>query len=158
MTVLARRIAAVPKRTSTDTWRAIAALLAAPGSPAHAELTAVTNVAGMLIAEECTRDNPIVVTAAAGPRVRIYTVHGEDALDDDEVNESPLAAYPTDEDQWQVALPCQADELASIAAALAAHPRVAAHADDDDASAVTAAASATSSGGNLIDLAELERP
>lgn len=158
MTVVARRVAAIPKRTSTETWRAIAALLAAPGSSAHDELTAATNVAGMLIADEYTRDAPIVVTAAAGPRVRIYTGHGEDALDDDEVNETPLAAYPTEESQWQLSLPCLADDLDVTTAALAAHPHLVARSAADDVAPLTSSTSAAAGGGVVINLAELERP
>lgn len=158
MTVVARRVAAIPKRTSTDTWRAIVALLADPGSPGHAELTGVTNVAAMLIADECTRDAPIVVTAAAGPRVRIYTVHGENAFDDDEVNEIPLATYPTGEAEWQTSLPCLDDELAVTSAALGAQPHVVARSVLDDLTAATAAASSAIGGGAVFNRAELERP
>jgi hypothetical protein len=158
VTVVARRVAAIPKRTSTDTWRTIVALLAAPGSRAHAELTAATNVAGMLIADECTGDAPIVVTAAAGPRVRIYTVHGDDALDDNEVNETALAAYPTDESQWQVSLPCPDDEVAATTAALAGQPHVVVRSAADDAPPVTSPATAATGGGVVINLSELERP
>lgn len=157
MTVVARRVAAIPKRTSTETWRAIVALLAPPGTAAYTELIAATNVAAMLIADDCTRDSPIVVTAAAGPRVRIYTVHDEDALDDDEVDESPLASYPTDEVEWLVSLPCPGDEVAATSGALAAQPHVVARSTTDDLAPATAGAP-PEGGRAVINLAELERP
>lgn len=160
MSIVARRVAAIPKRTSVDTWRTIVGLLARPGSAAHDELTAVTNIGAMLIADEYTRAAAIVVTASAGPRVRIYTVHNDDALDEDEVNEAPLASYPTDETDWQVSLPCADGELDAVTAALAGHPHVVARAltDDVDNTFATTASATGTSGMPVINLAELERP
>jgi hypothetical protein len=157
VSVVARRVAAIPTRTSVGTWQVIADLLAASGSAAHAELMAATNVAAMLIADEYTRDAAIVVTAASGPRVRIYTLHGDDAIDGDHTNETPLAAYPTDEADWDVSLPCADAELDSVNAALDTVPHVAARALTDDIdTAVTA--SASGAGSVVINLTELERP
>ena len=83
MSVVSRKVAAIPVRTSVETWNTVAALLAAPNDAARATLEAITSVAAMLIGEEYTRDAPIVVTPASGPRVRVYTVHGAAAIDAD---------------------------------------------------------------------------
>jgi hypothetical protein len=72
---IARRIASVPARTSTETWQAIIELLAEAGSAAHRELTDVTSIAGILISEEYTRESPIVIKPETGSRIRVYTIH-----------------------------------------------------------------------------------
>lgn len=161
MTVVARRIASIPKRTSVDTWRVIADLLADPGGAAHNELLAVTNVVAMLIADENTRDTPIIVTASAGPRVRIYTLHEDSALDEDEVQELPLSAYPTDEAEWELSVPCADSDLDFVRSALAAHPHVTARSTTEDVEKAVAASSSIPGGRQVpveINLAELERP
>ena len=121
MSVLARRVAAVPARTATETWRAIAALLTTNTDPARSQLDAVTNVAGMLIAEEYTELAPIVVLPATGDRIRIYTVHGEAAADALH-QEQPLASWPLYDAGWTISLPCGNDDLAAATTALLAHP------------------------------------
>ena len=92
--VIVRRVAAVPERTASNTWRAIADLIAASGSIAHATLLRAAGVASLLIAEAYTRDVPVVVTPATGSRVRIYTVHGQEAADAIS-EEGLLATWPT---------------------------------------------------------------
>lgn len=123
-TIVVRRVAAIPARESADTWRAIVGLLAAPGSVAQQELYAVTNIASVLISEEYTGQAPIVVRADTGPRVRVYTVHGPDAIDGQTVEESQLATWPTTQDGWSVSLPCGVDDLDEMRQAIAPHPCV----------------------------------
>lgn len=165
MTVVARRVAAVPARTATDTWRAITALLTADGDPARSMLEAVTNVAAMLIAEEYTALAPIVVLPATGDRIRIYTVHGEIAADAMH-EEQPLASWPLQATGWTISLPCEELDLADTTAALCAHPGFTARdlstaADSTAESAVDsngAAARAVGGRGALVvDLEELRR-
>jgi hypothetical protein len=67
-------------------------------------LEAITNIAALLIADEYTRDAPIVVMPAAGPRIRVYTVHGAAAIDD-EGDETPPATWPLIEPGWRLSLP-----------------------------------------------------
>lgn len=137
--VTVRRVAAVPERTASNTWRAIADLIAAPGSTAHATLLRAAGVASLLIAEAYTRDVPIVVTPATGSRVRVYTVHGQDAAADAISEEAPLATWPTAEPGWSVSLPCGEADLQFAADALAKIPEISARdaalglALDDDA-------------------------
>jgi len=114
---ISRRIAAIPARTSTETWQAIVDLLAEAGSEAHQELIAVTSIAAILISEEYTRDTPIVVKPISGARIRVRTVHGMDAIE--AINdETPLYTGGLSEPGWSVSLPCGADDLDEMTAAL----------------------------------------
>jgi hypothetical protein len=120
VSVLSRRVASVPTRTSSDTWRVIIDLLARPDEPARAQLDAVTGIAALLVAEEYTAQAPIVVQPASGDRVHIYTVHGEAALEA-EPSEQPLANWPLAVPGWTISLPSAEADLVDIGAALADH-------------------------------------
>jgi hypothetical protein len=159
VTTAARRVAAVPVRSSVDTWHAICDLLAPPASVARAELDAITPVAAVLIAEECTAAAPLVVTANGGPRVRVYTVHGDDAAEAQH-DELPLATWPCDRDNWAVSLPCTAADLPEMTAALANRARFSVRDMNDgiEVGHTAESAGAASAVRPVIDLAELERP
>jgi hypothetical protein len=120
---IARQIAAVPARTSSETWQAIADLLARPGSVEHQDLTAITGVAAILISEEYTRDAPIIVIPASGSRIRLRTVHGMDAIEAIS-NERPLYGGGLTEPGWRMSLPCGTDDVEEMAVALAATPAI----------------------------------
>ena len=75
-----------------------------------------SNIGAMLIGEEHTRANPILLTGC-GPLVRIYTLHGMDAIDGANVNEQALQITPTDE--WDLSLPAVGADLDIAAAAVA---------------------------------------
>ena len=158
-TILARRVAAVPHRTAGDAWRIVAGLIAAPGTAAHDELLRSAGPAGMLIAEEATAADPIIVTASTGPRYRIYTLHGEAAIDGD-ATEQPLPTLPAAMDDWSVALPCGADDLDDVVAALAAVPHVTAYAPQADTGGAPAAnsAAAAPTGPLAVDRSRLGAP
>ncbi|WP_405086359.1 hypothetical protein [Microbispora sp. NBC_01389] len=117
MTVLARRVASLPVRTAGDTWLTIVDLLSAPGTAAHNQLLAASNVAAMLISEEYTADNPIDVAPVFGPRVRIYTLHGDNAIEDNDAV-LPLPSKPVVGDGWVVSLPCGEDDFDDASEAL----------------------------------------
>jgi hypothetical protein len=120
VTVVSRAVAAIPVRTSVGTWTAVANLLAPAGSAGRGELEAVTNVAAIIIAAEYTRQAPIIVIPARGPRVRIRTVHGPDAAEAC-TGEIPLAVLPCAEAGWVLSLPCGIDDIDEIRAALTGH-------------------------------------
>lgn len=120
MNAVARSVAAIPVRTSVQTWEAIAGLLAPAGSPGRLRLGAVTNIAAILITAEYTRQAPIVVVPASGPRVRIRTVHGLDAIDV-LPEEIPLPTSPCAEPGWSMSLPCGVDDIEEIRDALRGH-------------------------------------
>lgn len=118
MTVVARKFRSVPERTSAETWNAILKLLAAgPDSAAAQEMASVTGVASSLITREAMTA-PIIMRGS-GPRVRIYCLYNEDAVEGDDANENPLTFDATSGD-WQMSLPCPADDLAWVERALAA--------------------------------------
>jgi len=117
MTVVARTFCSIPKRSALETWAAIVDLLAPrAGSDARRELGAVAGIASSLITREAM-NSPIVVYGC-GPRVRIYCVYYEDAITGDAANENKLAFDATDGD-WQMSLPCPADDLDWVIGALA---------------------------------------
>ncbi|MBX6750985.1 MAG: hypothetical protein IRY85_15150 [Micromonosporaceae bacterium] len=155
MSVVSRRVASVPVRTSADTWKAVVALIAAPNDDAHSTLTAISNLASMLIAEEYTRDAPIVVIPASGPRVRIYTSHGEAAIEGDDEAQTPLATWPTAQPGWLLSLPCGIDDIDDARRALEAYPNIEVR-DLTDGITVDAGAQSTA-GRLLINYDELER-
>ena len=116
MTVVARQFASIPERTASATWSAISQLLAQdPASPASTELASVAGVASSLISREAMTC-PIVVWGA-GPRVRIYCLYNDDAVEGNDANETALSFDPTDGD-WHMSLPCPVDDLSWVGNAL----------------------------------------
>jgi hypothetical protein len=124
MTVVSRTVPSIPVRTSAETWNKIITLLTSPEHAARVILTAISNTAAMLISEEYTRDSPIVVVPAAGPRVRVYTVHGAAAIDTNDEDEASLAMWPMAEPGWRMSLPCGIDDLNDVRAALQSYPDI----------------------------------
>lgn len=118
MTVVARTLVSVPERSATDTWQRIVELIAPNAtSPARRELSAVAGVACSCIADEALADDPLVVHGV-GPRLRVYALYGDDAVERERANESALSWVPTDGD-WRMSIPCLADDLAWVRAKLA---------------------------------------
>ncbi|MBN1171296.1 MAG: hypothetical protein JXA67_03900 [Micromonosporaceae bacterium] len=156
MSVVSRTVPAIPVRTSTDTWAVIVALLTAPEHAARADLNAIADTAALLIAEEYTRDAPIVVLPAVGDRIRIYTVHGPAAIDDEDP--AALATWPLTTPGWKVSLPCGVDDIDEIRAALAPYSFAEVR-DTTEGVTVGVAASAPHGTGSIsINYDELERP
>jgi hypothetical protein len=109
MTVIVRRFVSVPARSAAETWKAISDLLAsAEKSEGARELASVTGAASSLIAREAMT-SPIVVHGS-GPRVRIYCLYDDDAIEGDDVNETALPFDVTSGD-WKLSLPCPAEDL-----------------------------------------------
>lgn len=109
MTVVSRRIRAIPVRTSTETWRVVSQLLDGGSGALQPNLNQAANVAAMLISEEYTHKNPIILTGC-GPRVRVYTLHAESAILGHSANELPLALNHGAD--WIVSLPGCGTDLA----------------------------------------------
>jgi hypothetical protein len=117
MTTVARKFVSVPERTAMATWKAISGLLASdPNSAAAAELASISGIAASLITRQAMKDSSIVVYGS-GPRVRIYCLYNEEALEGDDASENPLAFDATAGD-WKMSLPCPADDLAWVERAL----------------------------------------
>ena len=108
MTVIARKVAAVPAQMPGAAWDAICHLLAKSGTDELDELQSVKNVGSMLIAETYTRSAPIILSNA-GPQVRIYTIHGDRAVDTEDPK--PLSIELADHN-WSLSLPAAGDDVA----------------------------------------------
>lgn len=118
MTVIARKIISVPERTATETWDVISHLLAPDsGSEAARELASVAGIASSLITREAIT-SPMVLYGS-GPRVRLYCLYNEDAIEGDGASESSLPFDATSGD-WRLSLPCPEDDLAWVQGALSA--------------------------------------
>lgn len=118
MSTVARKVLSVPQRSSRDTWSAIVSLVAPDAaSEAHAELVKVAGIASSLIAREAAASSPIILHGGSGPRVKVFCIHGEDAIGGDGANETALATVPTQGD-WKMSLPCPAEDLSWIKEAL----------------------------------------
>lgn len=157
VSVIARRVSAVPARTSSETWHAIVELVSEPGSAARADLTSITSIAAIVISEEYTRDAPIVIMPASGPRIRVHTVHGMDAIDH-LPEETPLYGARLAGPGLQVSLPCGAADLEAITADLAGMPAVTVRDADEGFAAQSQPTAPAVSGSPVIDLAEMGRP
>jgi hypothetical protein len=117
MSVVARRVRATPHRTATETWKIIVDLLAPRSdSAAREELVGIAGIASSLITDEALKGAAAVVWGS-GPRVRIYCLYDEDAITGDSTAESALTFCPT-EGSWQMSLPCPAEDLDWVQAAL----------------------------------------
>ena len=116
MTTIARRIASTPIRTATDTWSLIRDLVSVAGQNITHQLDLAANTACMLIAEEHTKTDPIVITGC-GPQIRIYTLHGNDAIDGSTVIEQPLMI--TADDDWRLSIPATGSDYDLAEAVLA---------------------------------------
>jgi hypothetical protein len=116
MTIVARRFVSIPERSASATWDAISQLLAPESdSAAAAELRSVAGVAASLISREAMT-SPIVVWGA-GPRVRIYCLYNDDAVEGDDANETALP-FDTTDGEWYMSLPCPAEDLSWVKNAL----------------------------------------
>ncbi len=116
MTLLSRRIRAIPYRSAMDTWGVIVNLVAGVGSDPGAELLKVDGIAACLITSEGIKNSPIVVRGK-GPCVRLYCLYGENAIVGDAASETVLPTFPT-ENEWSVSLPCPGEDLNWVQAAL----------------------------------------
>ncbi len=157
MSVVSRTVSSVPTRTSVETWNTIIDLLTAPDHAARESLQAITNTAGMLIAEEYTRDAPIVAVPATGPRVRIYTVHGTSAIEAGE-DDPPLATWPLAEPGWRLSLPCGVDDIDDVRAALRPYPYIDVRDNTEGITADPVVPPPRATGSVSINYEEMERP
>jgi hypothetical protein len=110
MTVIGRTFASIPTRSACETWEAIVDLIAPDTkSAARRELDAVAGTACSCIADEALVSDPLVVYGS-GPRLRVYALYGDAAIEGDGANESPLSFVPTDGD-WHMSIPCLSEDL-----------------------------------------------
>jgi hypothetical protein len=116
--VVRRTFASSPARDAHATWMAIVDLLTSHCSATdRSELVAVAGTATSIISDQAPRQVPIVVTCE-GPRTRVYCIYDEDAVEGSDSNEDALGFDPLKGD-WAISLPCFAEDLDWVAAALA---------------------------------------
>lgn len=118
MTSIARVFVSIPARSASDTWAAIVSLIAPDiKSGSRLELADVAGCACSCIADEALANDPIVVYGV-GPRLRIYALYGDDAVDQESSNESSLSWVPTNGD-WHMSIPCLPDDISWLQSTLA---------------------------------------
>jgi hypothetical protein len=110
MSTVRRDFKASPQRTGTETWEAVARLLAPEDGAARRELQSAAGTAGQLIATESVKEFPIIAVGS-GPRVHIYCLYDDDALEEDNANEATLAFDATSKD-WKVSIPVLKEDIA----------------------------------------------
>ena len=118
-TVASRTFKSSPQREAQQTWFAIVDLLTASNASARADLIAVGGIAASIISDRAPTDDAIIVTCD-GPRTRIYCLYDDDAVEGSDANEEPLGFDPLKGD-WAISLPCLADDLSWVRAALEKH-------------------------------------
>lgn len=124
-----RNIASIPVRTAAQTWQAIVDLITAKDTVDRAQLDAAASVMQSLIADEHPAKTPIVVKGA-GPRVVIYLLYNEDAMEAGAAIDA-LSSNPSAGD-WRITAPCEDDDVEWMNKSLATRaPRISVHAADD---------------------------
>ena len=107
---IVRHVISTPVRSATDTWTAISALLAPdPTSDARRELNRMSGLACAAISSEAVRHDPLELQSR-GLTVRIYCLHGEDAIMTPGYDLHEFAWCPT-EAEWAMSIPCEASDL-----------------------------------------------
>lgn len=145
VTVVRRTVRSSPHRDTGETWDVIVDLLADSSSDARSELLSVAGVAASIISERTPKGSPIVVTCK-GPRTRIYCTYDDNAIDGTDANENPLTYNPLEGD-WQLSLPCNADDLEWVNAALKEKSdRISARDENESSSTKSEGGQAISSG------------
>lgn len=118
-TVASRVIRSSPYQDSAASWEQIVDLLAQDrNEAAKKELLSVIGVASSIIAERAPKDAAIVVTCD-GPRMRIYCLYDEDAIEGSDAKEDVLG-YDALKGDWAVSLPCPVEDLAWVQRSLKA--------------------------------------
>ncbi|MCU0226990.1 MAG: hypothetical protein MUF01_05085 [Bryobacterales bacterium] len=110
MNTIVRRIVSTPVRSATDTWATIAMLLAPdPTGTARREFNHVSGLACAAISAEALREDALVLQSSTAV-VRLYCLHGEEAIMNPTYDESSLAVNPT-EGEWRLSIPCEPSDL-----------------------------------------------
>ncbi|MBS1714194.1 MAG: hypothetical protein JST30_07640 [Armatimonadetes bacterium] len=114
---VARTYKSVPERTAPDTWRAIVSLIAPEPGDARDELMRIEGIACSLITDKAFRAPSPATVTGPNPRVRIYCIYDDDAIEGDKASEQALSFTATEGD-WAMSLPCFNSDLSWVQAAL----------------------------------------
>lgn len=121
MTVNARRVRATPYRSASAAWTLMVELISKPGTTARSELNSIAGTLSAVVASEATRDAAITLSGT-GPLVRLYSLHDDKALTDDDADETALASCPT-EGEWVMSVPVDDEDLEWVKTSLAKHTK-----------------------------------
>lgn len=102
-----RDVASIPARSAKETWRVITELVTGAGTVDPGQLDAAASIMESLIADEHPAKVPIVFKGA-GPRVVIYCLYNEDAMEAG-LDIDPLKDNATAGD-WRATAPCEAGD------------------------------------------------
>lgn len=120
-----RDIASVPARSAAETWQAIIALVTGPDSVEPEQLHAARSIMESIIADEHPASVPIILKGA-GPRVLIYCLYGEDAMEAG-LSVDSLASNPTGGD-WRMTAPSEEGDVSWMNRSLSKKaPRISVH-------------------------------
>ncbi|PKP68247.1 MAG: hypothetical protein CVT83_05880 [Alphaproteobacteria bacterium HGW-Alphaproteobacteria-5] len=102
-----RDVASIPARSAKETWRVITELVTGTGTIDRGQLDAAASIMESLIADEHPAKVPIVFKGA-GPRVVIYCLYNEDAMEAG-LDVDPLKDNPTAGD-WRATAPSEDED------------------------------------------------
>ena len=149
-----RDVASIPARSAKETWHAITELVTGANTVDRGQLNAAASIMESLIADEHPAKVPIVFKAA-GPRVVIYCLYSEDAMEAG-LDVDPLKDNPTSGD-WRATAPCEAEDADWMNKTLKNRaPRVAVHDvdqppdEEEDSKAAQAGADLENDWGALV--------
>jgi|SRR5579883_1496624 len=121
-----RDIASIPVRSAAETWKAITALVTRNGSVDPDSLAKAASVMESLIADEYPASVPIVVKGN-GPRLVIYLLYNEDAMEAGTDIDS-LSWNPTGGPDWSMTAPSEAADIGWMNGTLQSRaPRISIH-------------------------------
>jgi hypothetical protein len=116
-----RDISSVPLRTALETWDRFVQLVSGPGALYLDELKTAGPVIATIIGDELLSERPLLLEGV-GPQLRVYCRYGAEAIQEG-ADVDPLTWTPTAGD-WTLHVPCDAENLAWVKAALAKTPRI----------------------------------
>lgn len=116
-----RDISSVPLRTASETWDRFIELVSGPGALHINQLKKVGPVIATIIADEILAERSLLLEGV-GPQLRVYCRYNADAIqagaDVDALTWTPTAG------DWTLNVPCDAENLAWVKAAVASTPRI----------------------------------
>jgi hypothetical protein len=104
-----RDIASIPVRSAAETWQAITALITGSESVDAGTLASAASVMESLIAEEYPAAVPIVVKGS-GPRLVIYLLYNEDAMEAG-TDIDAVSWNPTGGPDWSMTAPSEVTDI-----------------------------------------------
>lgn len=133
MTIVVRKIASSPERTSAETWNTIVKLLAPSEDKWASELNAITGCMSSIIASKILINSPIIIRGN-GPLLRIYCLYDDDAVIGEDKKEQALNWEPISGD-WKMYAPCPENLLDQMKNFISKRvTRIELHSDKEDPS------------------------